>query len=370
MTFKVPSKTILKIACLLGFMWLLSIVKNKLELAEKARMRQLDSDIINQFLLERDEIMNSSHPILWVHIKREKTSSVTDVLNKPYLYLTVRSIINACSSSFQICIVDDNTFAKLIPNWKINVDSLSDPILRYVRTLGMLNLLFLYGGLICPSSFVCQHNLESMYLKNTVVMCKKQSELPNLEFMSVNEGKNETIGLLIKYMEELISKDNTNESLFLDRPSKQCQKYVVQGKIALIDGEDIGIMKPNKTVISIDELMSPDYLELKEPRYGILIPDDELSKRTKYNWFIHVNEKEILMSDIAISKQLLLTLGDDLVDSAQIKQMGVANITQNISIKDIEDNKNRHVGYWDVPSGAPVWGLKPIRLGNDISKTT
>ena len=204
---KVPFKTILKLAGLLGFMWTLSIIKNKLEISEKSKNRQMETDILNQFLLERDEILNSSQPLLWIHIKREKHADV----NKPYLYLTVRSIINACSSSFQICIVDDNTFAKLIPNWKIDVDKLAEPILSNVRILGMLNLMYLYGGLCCPSAFLCQKNLHSMYLQNTIVMCKKQSGLPNINFISVNETKNETIQLLIQYMEELISKDNTNE---------------------------------------------------------------------------------------------------------------------------------------------------------------
>ena len=31
-------------------------------------------------------------------------------------------------------------------------------------------------------------------------------------------------------------------------------------------------------------------------------------------------------------------------------------------------NKPNWVSFWDVPSDAPVWGLKPIDLGDNINR--
>ena len=43
----------------------------------------------------------------------------TNNLNQPYLHLTIQSIIDHCSNDFHICLIDDDSFSKLIPEWDI-----------------------------------------------------------------------------------------------------------------------------------------------------------------------------------------------------------------------------------------------------------
>jgi len=145
---------------------------------EDKRIKEEDSDIheaIQKYLLDDVTLGKSKKPILWIHVPYEYNSrnwssfgsrSSFD-LNQPYLYLTVRSIIKHCDDSFTICIIDDTSFKKLIPEWKINMNQLSDPILSNVRMLGMMRLLYIYGGMICPISFVCLKNLNELYSKGT-----------------------------------------------------------------------------------------------------------------------------------------------------------------------------------------------------------
>ena len=143
---------------------------------EDKRERQESSDIyenIQQYLLDDDTLGKSKKPILWIHVPYEYNSRQwlsfgsrsSFNLNQPYLYLTVRSIIKHCDESFTICMIDDSSFKKLIPGWNINMSTISDPILSKMRMLGLMKLLYMYGGLQCPLSFVCLKDLNDLYAK-------------------------------------------------------------------------------------------------------------------------------------------------------------------------------------------------------------
>ena len=111
----------------------------KCMLNKQARKREKeDYKSIQQILAEqRDDLAQSKKPILWIHIPYEYNarnwqsfgSRGTFDLNQPYLYLTMQSIINKCSDSFQICIIDDQSFEKLIPDWTVNMKIISNPII-------------------------------------------------------------------------------------------------------------------------------------------------------------------------------------------------------------------------------------------------
>ena len=141
-----------------------------------AREERIDVyESIQKYLLDDDTLGKSKKPILWIHVPYEYNSrnwlsfgsrSSFD-LNQPYLYLTVKSIIARCDKSFTICIIDDTSFKRLIPGWNINMTSISDPILSNMRMLGMMKLLYMYGGMYCPISFLCLKDLNGLYTKGT-----------------------------------------------------------------------------------------------------------------------------------------------------------------------------------------------------------
>ena len=41
--------------------------------------------------------------------------------------------------------------------------------------------------------------------------------------------------------------------------------------------------------------------------YGIYIPDEMISKRSNYNWFLKINVNDLLNSDMMLSKYLLIS---------------------------------------------------------------
>jgi hypothetical protein len=330
---------------------------------------------IQQYLLDDNTLDKSKKPILWIHVPYEYNSrnwlsfgsrSSFD-LNQPYLYLTVRSIIKHCDDSFTICLIDDNSFKKLIPNWNINMTTISDPILSNMRMFGMMKLLHIYGGMFCPLSFVCLKKLDQLYLKGTrgekMFVCEtidrnSTSEFvdfyPNLSFCGAPKNS-ETVRELCNFIQRTASHDYTADVKFLGEMDKWCKQRIENGSINMIDGLEIGTKTVNEKQIIVDDLMSNNYLDLYEGAYGILIPSDELLSRIKFGWFVRSSEKQVLESDTIIGNYMLLSLS---------KEQGVLEPLEQKNNKAIT---KEFVGFWKTPL-QDVWGLKPNNLGNHMSK--
>ena len=85
-------------------------------------------EMIKKYLLNDSPLYGFNKPKIWIHTKYElnarkwkdfQSRSSRD-LNQPYIHLTIKSIINHCSNDFHICLIDDDTFRKLIPTWDID----------------------------------------------------------------------------------------------------------------------------------------------------------------------------------------------------------------------------------------------------------
>jgi hypothetical protein len=206
---------------------------------EEKRFQREDLEnygIIKNYLLNDPKTLGGAKkPILWIHIPYEYNtrhwlsfgSRSSHELNQPYLYLTVRTIIEQCQESFHICMIDDDAFPSLIPDWKIQMNKIGSPITNKLRMLALTNILYIYGGMLLPISFLCLHDLSSLYEEGIkggrVFVCESEDKnttstfykfYPNLQMMGA-ERKNETILDLIHHMEIVISSDYTAESQFL-----------------------------------------------------------------------------------------------------------------------------------------------------------
>jgi len=369
-------KSISNLLILLFILLVLGILYRRYE---DKREREESIDIyenIQQYLLDDDTLGKSKKPILWIHIPYEYNSrrwlsfgsrSSFD-LNQPYLYLTVRSIIKCCDESFTICIVDDSSFKKLIPGWNINMTSISDPVLSKMRMLGMAKLLYMYGGLQCPLSFVCIKDLQGLYNKGIrgekMFVCETIDRnsssvdydfFPNLRFCGAPK-ECETVRQLCEYIQYTISNDYTAESKFLGDFNKWCAEKIQSGQMNMIEGVEIGTKTVAEKQIILDDLMSNKYLDLYQGTYGILIPAEEVLNRRKYEWFARLSEQQVLESDTIIGNYILLSV-------APGEQGTILKPLEPYTNKKIED---KFVGFWRVPSDAPYWGLKPNMLGDNL----
>jgi hypothetical protein len=341
--------------------------------------REESSDIhesIQKYLLDDETLGKSKKPILWIHVPYEYNSrnwlsfgsrSSFD-LNQPYLYLTVRSIIKNCDKSFTICIIDDKSFKRLIPGWNINMTSISDPILSNMRMLGMMKLLYIYGGIQCPISFLCLKDLNELYIKGTrgdkMFVCETVDRnvtstdvdfYPNLNFCGAPK-ECETVRELCNFIQRTASHDYTADTKFLGEYDKWSKERIQCGKINMIEGVEIGTKTIDEKQIIIDDLMSNNYLDLYQGTYGILIPSEEILNRKKFEWFARMSPKQVMESDTIIGNYILLS---------QTEEKGILEPMEPITNNAIE---NRFVGFWKTPNYPGLYGLKPYGLGDNMTK--
>ena len=346
---------------------------------EDKRIRSEEGDTyeaIQKYLLDGDTLGKSKKPILWIHVPYEYNSrrwlsfgsrSSFD-LNQPYLYLTVRSIIKQCDQSFTICIIDDTSFKRLLPEWNINMTSISDPILSNMRMLGMMKLLHSYGGMVCPLSFVCLKDLNEMYIKGTrgdkMFVCEVVDRnvtstdmdfYPNLSFCGAPKHC-ETVRELCNFIQRTASHDYTADVKFLGEYDKWCKQRIENGRINLIDGAEIGTKTVEDKQIIIDDLMSNHYLDLYQGAYGILIPADEVLSRKKFEWFARMSPKQVMESDTIIGNYILLSQTDD---------TGILEPLEPLTNRAIQ---KQFVGFWKTPEYPGLYGLKPNFLGDNLQK--
>ena len=341
--------------------------------------REEKSDLyesIQQYLLDDETLGKSKKPILWIHVPYEYNSrnwlsfgsrSSFD-LNQPYLYLTVKSIIKNCDKSFTICIIDDTSFKRLILGWNINMTSISDPILSNMRMLGMMKLLYIYGGLHCPISFLCLKDLNELYIKGTrgekMFVCETidrnitSTDLdfyPNLSFCGAPK-ECETVRELCNFIQRTASHDYTADTKFLGEFDKWSKERIHSGKINMIEGVEIGTKTVDEKQIIVDDLMSNHYLDLYQGTYGILIPSEEILSRNKFEWFARMSPKQVMESDTIIGNYILLS---------QTEEKGILEPMEPITNNAIE---NRFVGFWKTPEYPGLYGLKPNFLGDNLQK--
>jgi hypothetical protein len=263
--------------------------------------------------------MHKSKPILWIYTPTEINarnwndfySRNTLKLNQPYLQITMKSIFDKCKDSFNVCLINDDVFNRLL-NWNIVIDDLSAPVKNHYRQLGMSMLLYEYGGIIVPPSFLCVKDLHDMYTSglgkstmfvveniNRTVTHDQEMYLPDVQMMGCRK-KSLLMKKLVDFQESLFL-DKTNQPDFIGNVSLWCKKQ----EITIIDGMYIGVKKVDNTPVNVSELLGNNPVTIADCTYGIYLPQEEILYRSKYSWFARMSTQQILKSDLTISKYML-----------------------------------------------------------------
>jgi hypothetical protein len=288
---------------------------------------KLERDDINFSYQQIKDFLNDTNrenkPILWIYLKYEKNSRNWESfyspnsfdLNQGYLYLTVRSIIEHCKKSFHICLIDDNVFSKLLDDGYLkHLNKKAVPNKDYLRICGMCELLYTYGGIFVPSSFICFTNLHQLLEEDNkmfvgefvdrTMTTQKTYFSPSYQLMGCRQSNN-VMHQMIKYMKKELITDFTEEPKFVGKLNIWLNIHVKEGEIRLVDGSQIGTKTKSGIPLNVENLMSTNYADLYY-RLGIYIPEEELLQRIQYGWFIRMSPKQVLEANIYISKMLLL----------------------------------------------------------------
>ena len=298
------------------------------------KRQEYDKDIVT-----KEHIQNylanpkNKRPFLWVHIPYEFNTRhwinfmerKTKNLNQPYLEICLRSIISKCDDSFNICIIDDSSFKNLIPDWNIDIEKIPDPTLGYIRQLAITKLIYLYGGISVPISFVCLKDLLELYVDGTednkMFICENINTNisatfdNNSQFISDSnfigaEKENPTILRLIEFMQRTISNDYTSSEIFLGEFDRWCNTRAnnTDNQINKISGKSVGVKTLDNKPVGLENLLDDDSINLDPDMYGIWIPMKHLLRRINYGWFLRMSIKQILESNFALSKYMILAI--------------------------------------------------------------
>jgi len=292
-----------------------------------------DYEMIRTYVLNDSPLYGFNRPKLWIHSQYQVNSrkwqsfgsrNSTD-LNQPYLHLVIQSIIDKCGDDFHICLIDDESFSKLIPSWDVDITNMADPHKQLFRDLAMVQILYHYGGMIVPNSFLCTKNLKPLYdaeiAENKPFVCESINRSVDLikhtnqplfsssTYIMGSPKNHDSLTDIISYLENRNARSHFTEvyqfkndiANYLDYMSKQ-------GSLNVLDGTLVGIKTPNGKPIIIDQLMEEQPLDLATNSLGLYIPSDELLKRTKYQWFVALSEDDVLHANCILSSMLLDTL--------------------------------------------------------------
>jgi hypothetical protein len=149
---------------------------------------------------------------------------------------------------------------------------------------------------------------------------------------------------LIDFMQRKVSSDYTAQAEFLGDFNRWCNTHAQKGHVKLIPGKLIGTKTMNDETILVDDLLSNDYIDLYPQAYGIYIPAKEILNRRHYEWFARLSPKQVLESNVIISKYILLASTPD---------------SRKGTIEPMVNRPRTWIGYWQVPSGFGLWGFKP-----------
>ena len=290
-------------------------------------------DIIKKYFLNErdyytiDQLSSVNKPILWIHLDYNKNSRKWESfgsrnsteLNQDYLYLTLRSIINKCGEYFHVVMIDDDSFRKLIDNWKIDLSIISDPQKDNFRKLGLTKLLHRYGGLMLEPSFILFKSLQKVYEKILKENKMAVAEFPNestdsyiMNFMPSTKFMDCTKNCPImhefsNHLEHLFSNDYTANIACDNLVDKWLLNKINSGKIDYINGKFVGTKDKHNQIIGLDMLVGNSNLELDDETYALYIPRHNLLKRNAYNWFVDLSTKDVLESTTNIGKYLLIS---------------------------------------------------------------
>ena len=310
-------------------LYLSSLLYKQYKLHEKWNDDVEHYDLVNKFLVDNNTNIiqkNGKHkkPILWIHLDYKVNarewedfySRNTTKLNQPYIYLTLKSIINQCGNDFNIALIDDTSFEYLIPNYNIDFKKLTSPIKEHCRNLALYKVLYQYGGFLVPPSFLCFKSLKPMYdtglnnselfmVENKINYKSEYKFAPDPEFVGC-EKQSATMNRIIQYMEILYSKDFTSQSDFIGQMQEQYRKMINENMITPINSKHIGVQKNNNEPVDISELFRSNEIDYSDVLYGIYIPYKELLQKTKFQWFLRLDIPNILTSNTILAKYMLL----------------------------------------------------------------
>jgi hypothetical protein len=286
--------------------------------------------LVKEYLLNESSLAKSNKPILWIHIPHEFNarnwlsfnSRKTKEVNRPYLYLTIKSIVDKCGDSFNVCLINDSTFGKILPGWTIDLDEVAEPTKQTLRLLALSQTLYFYGGMLVPPSLLCFDNLHDAHYRalssgqdafvgefvDRSYTADKTIYSPNTRLMGCKKNS-QTMKDFSDMLTILISRDYTDEHRFLGRISQWWTDRVNTNKAGIIDAKTLGVQTPSGPM-TVEMLMGSTYYALDKSAIAVYLPEEDITRRTAYQWFERQSPEQALNGNYLVGTYFLAALAN------------------------------------------------------------
>jgi hypothetical protein len=284
--------------------------------------------LVKEYLLNESSLAKSSKPILWIHIPHEINarnwinfnSRNSKEVNRPYLYLSIKTIVDNCSKDFNVCLINDKTFGKILPGWTIELDEVAEPTKQTLRLLALSQTLYFYGGMLVPPSLLCFDNLHNTYnnalsfgqdafvgeFNNRNYNSNKIIYAPNTRLMGCKKNS-KTMQEFSNMLSILISTDYTNEHVFLGNISQWWSDKVNRREAGLVDAKKLGVETPTGPM-NVEKLLGSTFYNLDKSAVAVYLPEEDITKRSTYQWFERQSPEQTLNGDYLVGKYFLAAL--------------------------------------------------------------
>jgi hypothetical protein len=297
-------------------MLVLSIAIVSVLLYKQYQRSETDFDAREQYRFAQeyfigDDNIHARKPYLWIHAQGELNarswesfgSRSSTKLNQPYLYFTIKSIADRCKESFNVFLIDDASFAKLVPGWSVKMDLLPSPLKERYRQFGLTSLLYEFGGVTVPASTLCLHDMQSLFKaslqKSDAFTVETAVDHPDPKFMG-SAKKGDGIKKFRDMQGALLKKDLTAETDFMRTLATWCK-----ANTHVVCGRNVGARKVCGSPVDLSELLGKNEVAFADFMCCLYLPADEILKRPKYAWFARMAVDQITMSDLMIAKYTL-----------------------------------------------------------------
>jgi hypothetical protein len=303
----------------------IGVLYEKYKLHNEKEDDERQYDLVRKYLLNDSSLARSHLPTIWIHASKEVNarwwpsfnSRNTLCVNQPYEFITIKSIIDKCGESFNVCLIDDATFGKLMPDWHVDFERIAEPVKSKIRELAFARLLHTYGGFRVPASFLCMKDLKQVYqdatmcdgilvgeILNRSVSSENQVFMTSPEFLAC-EKNNHTIDMYIEYLQRMISEDYTAQSVFTGEISEWFASQK-NNNITAISASMLGVVDTEGKAVTIERLAGNSYIPLSSESCGIYFSAQEILRRTAFQWLARLSPAQVLDSDTMMGKALLV----------------------------------------------------------------
>jgi hypothetical protein len=110
------------------------------------------------------------------------------------------------------------------------------------------------------------------------------------------------------YMMEVTGHDHTQDMDFTGETTRWwlAKQEAAPTAVSLIPPEELSVKTTTNKPVLIEDLLSDTDVPLSPTAAGMYIPEQEILKRSKYQWFARLSPQQVLESHTLIGKYLLV----------------------------------------------------------------